>query len=117
MLQDDSKQCEHLLSQENGPSYSYLDTLYHHSISLRSQPSRTDPRQTALGSISGSGRRRTERERKPTSRARNWTILGSNPIYWSTRTTVACELSWGKVTRWITQACYILELHVRDTCS
>ena len=38
MNQDDSKQCEHLLSQQNEASYSALAPLNLHSISLRSPP-------------------------------------------------------------------------------
>ena len=38
MNQDDSKQCEHLLSQQNDASYSALAPLNLHSISLRSPP-------------------------------------------------------------------------------
>ena len=53
MPQDDSKQCEHLLSQEKDPSWSNLAPLNLHSISLRS---RGDLVQSQVAKNGNSGR-------------------------------------------------------------
>ena len=83
MPQDDSKQWEHLLSQENDPSWSDFELLNPHSTSLRSRRN--------LDATSCCQKRQLG-PRKLTI-TRKWTILGSNPIYWSRATHLDAFLS------------------------